>query len=1100
MGLYRLRRSGLLIVSLLLMIAVDASAQLEYTNWIFGRGAGIGFNDGNGKLVAPVPAFTGNMMRTDWATSTWSDPCTGELELYSDGVHVWNARHEIIDGGDGTGRIGTIFGNVLFVPYPGQSDTVFLVSTRRLLSSESVDIGYRYVLWTIARAGYGKPWHVASERPFGDTSYGALYNKVVATHDAWRAGYWIVTTHMQVGPGETGIAAFHVGAEGFDDRPVLSPVQLLSWNGQFTCSRDGRRLVNAGSLMDGGHFEHWVDIIDLDKATGKCVYRGRLDLEPVVGHRDQGSVAKYRHAYGACFSPSGRYCYVNTRINQRFDNDPADPTVGVLVQFDLEAGSWQDVQKSGVEIATTPLWAVDDDGSTEWGEHGRDAGGMQLGPDGVIYVAGGDTALSAILRPDAGGQGCTFVRDGLRLGRGNVSPAMPKCIESSFLKQPPGQCFPANVILETTSVCEGESLMIGVGIDGWSEDTSWTVTGPDNAQRTQQGGETFVWPSASAGTYTVGITVRGYFGNVTRTTTVEVHSRPAVDAGDTMTVCSGGAVQLRATGAASYRWTPTDGLDDTTSASPIVTNVMNDRRYVVTGKSEFGCEGVDTVWIRIAPLKGTMTAPGRMCLGEEVDIVVTGGVSIRWIQGHASTDPQEYSIRVRPTERTTFRAIVDDGACSDTVETTIDVLPLPILRVSDDTTVCRGAPARLHATGAVAYRWEPATGLDDPTSADPMATPETTTTYHVTAIDANGCMAVDSVSITIDELVVEAMMDTIVCEGSIVRLAASSDGRHRWFALPERIPLEGSTPEVTVTATTDYMVVADQGACIGYDTIRVTAEPFPTLSIPDDTTICAGDIVMLEAHGSEGVEWSTDGGDISDDEGRITVSPEITTRYVATSTSRIGCRTVDTVTVTVGNARTIVVTAPTLVAKPDDRVAIPIRIRSAGYRGPLELETVVTPPIVRLDATDAGRHTVTITDDDQTLVLHGLAVLGTSTHAVIDPVVHDDGLSRCSASEIHAGEVVLEGCAIDRRYISIFGSMKVWAMSVATGLSVEVEGGIGTYDVTWYDPYGRATYHAGGLAAGRALILPPGEVTPLGFLDVRSGAERVVMPIMVRGD
>jgi len=69
----------------------------------------------------------------------------------------------------------------------------------------------------------------------------------------------------------------------------------------------------------------------------------------------------------------------------------------------------------------------------------------------------------------------------------------------------------------------------------------------------------------------------------------------------------------------------------------------------------------------------------------------------------------------------------------------------------------------------------------------------------------------------------------------------------------------------------------------------------------------------------------------------------------------------------------------------------------------------------------------------------------------------------------------------------------------AAGLSVEMEGGTGTYDITWYDPYGRATYRANGLMQ-RDVILLPGDLTPLGFLDVRSGAEHVVMPVLVRGD
>lgn len=109
MGMYRLRRRGLLIVSLLFMLAVHANAQLEYTNWIFGRGGGLRFNDGRGVLVTPPVGFPGTMLVTDGETSAWSDPCTGELELYSDGHSIRNARHDVIEGGDGVGGIGNTF-------------------------------------------------------------------------------------------------------------------------------------------------------------------------------------------------------------------------------------------------------------------------------------------------------------------------------------------------------------------------------------------------------------------------------------------------------------------------------------------------------------------------------------------------------------------------------------------------------------------------------------------------------------------------------------------------------------------------------------------------------------------------------------------------------------------------------------------------------------------------------------------------------------------------------------------------------------------------------------------------------------------------------
>ena len=46
---------------------------------------------------------------------------------------------------------------------------------------------------------------------------------------------------------------------------------------------------------------------------------------------------------------------------------------------------------------------------------------------------------------------------------------------------------------------------------------------------------------------------------------------------------------------------------------------------------------------------------------------------------------------------------------------------------------------------------EPATGLDDPSSCTPMASPEETTTYTVTITTINGCVDTASVVVTVTD-------------------------------------------------------------------------------------------------------------------------------------------------------------------------------------------------------------------------------------------------------------------------------------------------------------------------------------------------------------
>lgn len=74
-----------------------------------------------------------------------------------------------------------------------------------------------------------------------------------------------------------------------------------------------------------------------------------------------------------------------------------------------------------------------------------------------------------------------------------------------------------------------------------------------------------------------------------------------------------------------------------------------------------------------------------------------------------------------------------------------------------DTTCCKGHPVILGgeptAKGgnkSYIYLWTPSTGLDNPTSAHPVATLDESMTYMLSVTDANGCQAVSTVRVEIN--------------------------------------------------------------------------------------------------------------------------------------------------------------------------------------------------------------------------------------------------------------------------------------------------------------------------------------------------------------
>jgi gliding motility-associated-like protein len=66
--------------------------------------------------------------------------------------------------------------------------------------------------------------------------------------------------------------------------------------------------------------------------------------------------------------------------------------------------------------------------------------------------------------------------------------------------------------------------------------------------------------------------------------------------------------------------------------------------------------------------------------------------------------------------------------------------------------IMRGSSVQLEAiSSATLFLWEPATGLSDPASANPLATPTETTDYTVTATDSVGCTVEGKVQIQVEE-------------------------------------------------------------------------------------------------------------------------------------------------------------------------------------------------------------------------------------------------------------------------------------------------------------------------------------------------------------
>ncbi len=339
-------------------------------------------------------------------------------------------------------------------------------------------------------------------------------------------------------------------------------------------------------------------------------------------------------------------------------------------------------------------------------------------------------------------------------------------------------------------------------------------------------------------------------------------------------VCSGANVNLSATGALSYIWTPGNY-----TTSGVTVNPVNSTNYIVTGTYSNGCKNKDTVAVLVSPKPSlTVTSvPSEICSGSGVNLnVVSNLPSTQFNWFNANTNSSQNYI---PSTSGYFTVSGNYNGCIGKDSVLVTVHPNPSVSITfNKDTLCQHDTVFLYGSGASVYSWQPVNQIVQ----DIWDIPLVSTTYVLTGTDGNLCSDKDSVFIFVYPPVnmsITASDDTI-CQGDSITLTSSGAATSSW--LPFLV--NGNTVHVAPGFSMPVTLIGtDVNGCTGGDFIDIVVKPTPQLAIIQSAdSVCRGDSVMLTVSSDmSGLPFTWSTGIIAD---TIYETPIITTWYYVSCT------------------------------------------------------------------------------------------------------------------------------------------------------------------------------------------------------------------------
>ena len=330
------------------------------------------------------------------------------------------------------------------------------------------------------------------------------------------------------------------------------------------------------------------------------------------------------------------------------------------------------------------------------------------------------------------------------------------------------------------------------------------------------------------GAYFVKLMVTDINGCIDSVVKVIVMTEVKIRKSPDKSLCGSGPVQLVATGGTMYSWSPSTDLSNPNISNPIATP-LSSTTYHVHASNADGCFDDDSIKITVNSLPVvTKSNDTSICKGSGVQLLAGGGVSYVWSPATSLSNSKIANPVAKPASSTNYTVkVTSPERCSSSDSIRVAVKPVAAITKSNDTTVCDQNSVRLSVSGGVSYSWSPSSGLDNPTSPSPIASPLSTTVYYVAITDAQACTYNDSIKVTLASLpdVQVSKLNNVDCMLPLTQLLASGAQDYSWTPVAGLNNPNISNPIASPIVSTDYTVIGkDINGCTDSATISVKVD------------------------------------------------------------------------------------------------------------------------------------------------------------------------------------------------------------------------------------------------------------------------------------